>query len=53
MTERMLQAKLLLAIWNPDLWRWFPDKYIRTKQQLNYKARGIVLHDRALNGETN
>ena len=44
-------AQMLLLIWNPDLWNFFQNKRRRRVQQLKYRAKGIVLHDRALNGE--
>lgn len=45
-----LQAQCALLIWNPMLWDWYPIEPNRTRRMLAYKARGIVLHDRALNG---
>lgn len=50
-TERLLSAMLMLSIWNPDTWNFYPNK--RRKQQIKmyYRAMGIVLHDRELNGE--
>lgn len=49
--QRMLEAQLLLAIWNPDLWNWHPIKRTRVRMRLRYKAKALVLHDRALNGD--
>lgn len=48
---RILAAQLCLAVWNPDLWNFHPDTRLRNRMQLTYRTRGIVLHDRELNGE--
>ena len=45
-----LEAQLCLAIWNPDLMNFIRNPWRRAYQRLNYKARGNVWHDRALNG---
>lgn len=45
-----LAAQLFLEIWNPDLMNFIRNPWRRAYQRLNYKARGIVWHDRALNG---
>jgi hypothetical protein len=43
-------AHCMLLIWNPDLMNfWPPGSNVRRYQRLNYRARGIVLHDRELN----
>ena len=43
-------ALCMLLIWNPDLMNfWPPGSNVRRYQRLNYRARGIVLHDRELN----
>jgi hypothetical protein len=43
-------AHCMLLIWNPDLMNfWPPGSNQRRYQRLNYRARGIVLHDRELN----
>ena len=39
-----------LAIWNPKLMDFIPNKHRRDSRRLFYKAMGIVTHDRALNG---
>ena len=49
--RRYLFAQLVLAIWNPELWHWFPNRARRDYLKLKYKAIGIVYHDRELNGE--
>ena len=47
---RWLEAMLCLQIWNPDLMNFIRDPKRRAYQRLHYRARGIVCHDRALNG---
>ena len=43
-------AHCMLLIWNPDLMNfWPPGSNVRRYHRLNYRARGIVLHDRELN----
>jgi hypothetical protein len=43
-------ALCMLLIWNPDLMNfWPPGSNVRRYHRLNYRARGIVLHDRELN----
>lgn len=43
-------AHCMLLIWNPDLMNFWPrGSNQRRYQRLNYRARGIVLHDRELN----
>lgn len=44
---------MLLQIWDPSRWDWYPDARKQRQFKLQYRARGIVLHDRALNGEQN
>ena len=39
-----------LAIWNPNLMDFIPNKHRRDSRKLFYRAMGIVTHDRALNG---
>lgn len=47
---KFLSAQLVLRIWNPDLWNWYPSSSTRMQMKLYYKTKGIVLHDRVLNG---
>ena len=51
MSTNWYVAHMMLLIWNPDIWTLCQNKWMRRTQQLKYKAKGIVLHDRALNGE--
>jgi len=44
------EAMVYLGIWNPDLMNFIRNPKRRAYQRLNYRARGIVWHDRALNG---
>lgn len=48
---RLLEATCLLQIWNPDLMNFIDEPARRRQMRLLYRAKGIVLHDRALNGE--
>ncbi len=48
---RVLLAHMMLNIWNPLIWSAHPDKRRQRQLQLAYRARGVVNHDRALNGE--
>lgn len=48
---RWMAAALALQIWNPELWRWHPHVKRAKQLMLYYSCKGIVLHDRALNGE--
>ena len=48
---RILAAQICLAVWNPDLWNFHPDIKLRDRMMLAYRTRGIVRHDRELNGE--
>lgn len=48
--HRWLVAQLLLSIWNPELMSFITHHNRRRSAMLAYKARGIVMHDRALNG---
>jgi hypothetical protein len=48
---KWLEAFAALAVWNPSLWDFHPRADVRRRQQLHYRCRGIVLHDRLLNGE--
>lgn len=47
---RWLEAFIAMQVWNPELWRWYPNIKVRKRMQLMYRCRGIVLHDRILNG---
>lgn len=47
---RWALAQWLLAIWNPDLVDFLRDAKKRRRSRLRYRSKGIVLHDRALNG---
>lgn len=48
---RWALAQWLLATWNPDLMDFLRDAKKRRRSRLRYLAKGVVLHDRALNGE--
>ena len=43
-------AQWCLSIWNPSLMDWVPDKKRRNSRRMFYRAMGIVVHDRVLNG---
>ena len=49
--NRLLTAMLALFIWNPELFRFFPDPRKKQQLMLYYRAKGVVLHDRELNRE--
>jgi hypothetical protein len=49
--QRLLCAQLVLAIWNPAAWDFYPLPKRAIRLKLKYRAMGIVLHDRELNGE--
>lgn len=51
MNTNWLVARIMLLIWNPEIWTLCSNPWMRRRQKLLYRARGIVLHDRALNGE--
>ena len=46
---RWVTGQVMLHIWNPEIWAWCNDKVMKRKNQLYYRAKGIVQHDRALN----
>ena len=46
-----LIAQWVLSIWNPDLMDFIASPKRRRGRKNFYRAKGIVLHDRALNGE--
>ena len=46
-----LTAYAVLLIWDPDKMSFILDPARRSRQRLYYKTRGIVEHDRALNGQ--
>ena len=48
---RWLHAHCLLLIWSPDRMNFIDRAKRRRGRQLFYRSMGIVLHDRALNGE--
>ena len=41
-----------LATWDPDRWNWLKRPARRRVMRLYYRAKGIVLHDRLLCGES-
>lgn len=43
-------AQWLLSIWNPDLMNFIREPARRRQMRMFYRAKGIVLHDRALCG---
>lgn len=43
-------AQWMLAIWNPDLMNFIRDDKRRRNRRLYYRAKGVVVHDQALNG---
>ena len=49
MERNWVLAQWCLSIWNPDLMNFLQGTRRRQKR-LFYKAVGIVVHDRALNG---
>ena len=49
---RWLMAHTILAIWNPEIWFQHPNERKKRSLEIMYRTRGIVMHDRALNGET-
>ena len=51
MNQRWYLAQMFLLIWNPAIWSQLPECRRRRRLQLEYRTRGIVLHDRALNGQ--
>lgn len=51
--ENWLWAQWLTEIWNPDKLCWIQKSSERRQKMLFYRTRGVVLHDRALNGEMN
>jgi len=46
-----LIAQWVLSIWNPDLMDFITSPARRRSRRNFYRAKGIVQHDRALNGE--
>ncbi len=50
MTYEWVLSQWCLAIWNPNLMDFIPNKDRRDSRKLFYRAMGIVTHDRALNG---
>lgn len=50
MTYEWVLSQWCLAIWNPKLMDFIPNKHRRDSRKLFYRAMGIVTHDRALNG---
>ena len=48
---RWLCAQCVLLIWSPDRMNFIDRAKRRRGRQLFYRSMGIVLHDRALNGE--
>ena len=48
---RWVFAQWVLAIWNPGLMDFIRDPARRRGRRLYYRTKGIVLHDRELNGE--
>lgn len=46
-----LIAQWVLSIWNPDLMNFVTSPTRKRSLKNFYRAKGIVLHDRALNGE--
>jgi hypothetical protein len=48
---RWLTAQWILSIWNPELWQ--TRGAIGLRRRLHYRAKGIVWHDRILNGRDN
>lgn len=51
MNQKWYLAQMVLLIWNPAIWSQLPECRRRRRLQLEYRTRGIVLHDRALNGQ--
>lgn len=50
MTYEWVLSQWCLAIWNPKLMDFIPNKHRRDRRKLFYRAMGIVTHDRVLNG---
>lgn len=46
-----LLAQAVLHVWDPTKWSLIRDPKWRRRCELFYRAKGIVCHDRALNGE--
>lgn len=46
---RWVTGQMMLYIWNPEIWTFCRDKRMKRKNEVFYKAKGIVQHDRALN----
>ncbi len=44
-----VSAQIMLYIYNPEIWTFCRDKIMKRKNQLYYRTKGIVLHDRVLN----
>jgi hypothetical protein len=47
----VIVALWVLDIWNPDKMDFIPDPKRRRQKRLYYRVRGLVEHDRVLNGE--
>jgi hypothetical protein len=49
--ENFWPAWVALLIWDPERWNWFSDRKVARQRKLYYRARGVVVYDRALNGK--
>ncbi|MGX5662204.1 hypothetical protein [Diaphorobacter nitroreducens] len=47
---RWALGQWLLAIWDPDLMNFVREPKRQRQRRMFYRAKGVVLHDRALNG---
>ena len=50
-TLRWWVAKFMMEIWHPDKVAFIRNPMRRRYMQMEWRVRGVVLHDRSLNGE--
>ena len=41
----------MFQIWNPDKFSYMKEGKLKRQSVLTWRTRGVILHDRALNGE--
>lgn len=51
--ELLLYANAVFDIWNPMIWNFYPLQKVRRRNELLYRARGVIMHDRIIRGEFN
>lgn len=51
--ELLMYANTVFEIWNPVIWNFYPLQKTRRRNELRYRARGVVMHDRINRGEFN